>query len=268
MNAHRGPDTSRNSPVREILEHTATTLLDVGISKQQLLGELQDILRHKPDSSHLFDPARSHDIIGYTQVIAHWYTDPDFRDRRAVRRPAALPLNGRQRSVAALIRRVFPRQRVAAIAATLIALGAIRRHGRRYVPNAHFVSFSTDPAVAHVHAFMTLLGHMRTIAHNLACDDETRRLFERAATNARVPVRALPTIHRHISRVMGDAILRLDAYFSRWEARSVAEPTTLIGAAAFAFDDATIPGHATLSRGRRRTRAKRGSRHRRAERTP
>ncbi len=268
MNARRTPRGSRSSPGREILEHTAEILLGVGVSKQTLLDELRDILRHKQEPSRPFDPAGLHDAAGYAHVLAHWYADPDYRDRRSPRQPAALPLNGAQRSVAALVRRVFPKQRVQTTVEVLIELGAIQRKGRRYVPNSPFVSFSNDTAVAHVYAYMALLGHMRTIAHNLGCNDDTQLLFERTATNARVPVSALPTIHRHLRRVLADTLFRLDAYFSRWETRSGSEPTTLVGAAAFAFDDSTIPGRAKPLRDRRRTRAKRASRHRRAERIP
>jgi hypothetical protein len=269
MNAHRLPGADRTSPAREILEHTATILLDIGLSRQSLLDELRDILRQKGDPTRPFDPTGTQNVAGYTHVLAHWYADPDYRDRRSPRRPAALPLNGPRRSVATLIRRVFPKNQVQKTATALIALGAIRRQGRRYVPRAPHVSFSSDPGVAHLHAYMALLGQMRTIAHNLACEDETQLLFERAATNSRVPVSALPTIHRHIRRVLADTLGRLDAYFSRWETDAGSGPTTLVGAAAFAFDDSTIPGRAAHPRANRRTQARRrGLHHRRAERTP
>jgi hypothetical protein len=268
MKRQRVDRTASTSPAREILEHTATILLDIGMSKQSLLDELGSVLQSRADASHPFDPAGLREVSGYAHVLAHWYADPDYRDPRSTRTPAPLPLNGQRRSVAALIRRVFPKERVHATANALIALGAIKRRGRRYIPNAQFVLYSKDPAVAHTHAYMALLGHMRTIAYNLACKDETRLLFERAATNARVPVSALPTIHRHVRRVFADALLRIDAYFSRWETQSGRQPTTLIGAAAFAFDDSNIAARATRSRELQRTRAKRGARHRRAERTP
>jgi hypothetical protein len=268
MNVQRAPGADRTSPAREILEHTATILLDIGLSKQSLLQELREILRGLPEPNRAFDPASLRNVNGYTHVLTHWYSDPDYRDRRSPRRPAALPLNGSGRSVATLVRRIFPKTQVQTAVKALIALGAIRRQGRRYVPRAPHVSFSSDPAIAHVHAYMALRGQMRTIARNLACEDETGALFERAATNASVPVSALPTIHRHTSRVLADTLARLDAYYSRWETDSGSEPTTLIGAAAFAFDDSIIPGRARNSRDLRRTRAIRGTRHRRAERTP
>ena len=268
MNVHRAPGADRTSPAREILEHTATILLDIGLSKQSLLHELRDVLRQKPEPTRSFDPAGMRNVAGYTHVLAHWYSDPDYRDRRSPRLPAALPLNGSRRSVASLIRRVFPRSQVQTTANALIALGAVRRQGRRYVPHAPHVSFSSDPGLAHVHAYMALLGQMRTIARNLASEDDAELLFERAATNASVPVSALPTIHRHIRRVLADTLGRLDAYFSRWESHSGSEPTTLIGAAAFAFDESTTPGREIHARPLRRTRAIRGARHRRAERTP
>lgn len=268
MNARRVPRAARISPAREILEHTATILLDIGLSKQSLLEEMRDILRHKNDRPHPFDPEGLRTVAGYTHVLAHWYADPDYRDRRSPRQPAALPLNGGHRNLAALIRRVFPRQRVNETANALVALGAVRRRGRRYVPTAPYVSFSSDPETAHMHAYMALLGQMRTIAHNLACTDETERLFERAATNASVPVSALPTIHRHFSRVLANTLVQLDAYLSRWETHSGSEPTTLVGAAAFAFDDSRTLRRAAHSRGSRRTRARPRLHHRRPERTP
>jgi hypothetical protein len=268
MNVQRAPRADRTSPAREILEHTATILLDIGLSKQSLLEGLSEILREMPEPTRAFDPAGLRNVAGYTHVLTHWHTDPNYRDRRSPRRPTALPLNGPGRSVATLVRRVFPKTQVQTTLDALIALGAIRRQGQRYLPRAPHVSFSSDPKIAHLHAYMALLGQMRTIARNLACENEAQALFERAATNASVPISALPTIHQHISRVLADTLARLDAYFSRWETDSGSEPTTLIGAAAFAFDNSTIPGRATYSRSLRRTRAIRGSHHRRAERTP
>lgn len=268
MNAHRVPGANRSSPAREILEHAATILLDIGVSKESMLDEMRNILRELPEPVRTFDPTGLRNVAGYTHVLAHWYSDPDYRDPRAPNQPAALPLSGSGRSVATLIRRVFPSSKVPAITKALIELGAIRRQGRRYLPRDQYVSFASDPAVAHVHAYMALLGHMRTIARNLDTQDETHLLFERAATNARVPVNALPAIHGYIRRVMADALIRLDAYFSRWESRSGSEPTTLVGAAAFAFDESPTPARAIHPRIFRRRRPIRGSRHRRAERTP
>ena len=261
MNAQRTDAAHFQSPAREMLEHTVTILLGIGHSKQALLEELQDILSERKDSERSFDPAQVQTIAGYSHVLAHWYADPDFRDRRFPDRPAALPLNGSKRSLAALIRRVFPKRRVPAIVDALLALGAIRRHGRLYVPCARHVSFASDPSMAHLHAYMSLLGQMRTVAHNLACTRGDELLFERAATNASVPIGALPTIHRHIRRVLADVLFRIDAYLSRWEVREGSEPTTLVGAGAFVFDNYTTRRSTANPSSRGKSRAIRGSRH-------
>jgi hypothetical protein len=70
-------------------------------------------------------------------VLTVWFTEPAYLD--AAGKPRPLPLEGASRSVAALVRSVDRRLDAREVLAYLLRSGAVRRHGKRYVPRARML---------------------------------------------------------------------------------------------------------------------------------
>ena len=229
------------SYAQEVLNECATILVKTGHSPKELVRTLRQICRALDEPPRPFDPGAIAYVVGLSHVVAHWYSDPAFRDKR--NQPLRLPLQGPDPCLAKLVRRVFPLQDVKIVAASLARAGAVKRHGRLYAPTGRYVSLTRDVSSAHIHALTSLVGMLRTVQHNISCpDDEHARLLERRATSPYVPIRALPQIHRRIKRDMTALLWKLDGYLRSWEVKPGSEPTTHIGVGAYVYEDPSITG--------------------------
>lgn len=231
------------SYAEEVLSESATILVKTGHSPKELMQTFRQICRSLAEPPRPFDPGAIAYVVGLAHVVAHWYSNPAFRD--SIGQPLRLPLQGRGPCLAKLIRRVFPRQDVRAVAGSLARAGAVTRQGRLYCPTGRYVSLTRDVPSVHIHALTSLVGMLRTVQHNISCaDDEHSRLLERAAASPCVPIRALPEIHRRIKRDVTALLWKLDGYLRSWEVKPGSEPTTHVGVGAYAYEDPIITGAA------------------------
>jgi len=229
------------SYAEEVLSESATILVKTGHSPKELVRTFRQICRALDEPPRPFDPGAIAYVVGLSHVVAHWYSDPAFRDRGG--QPSRLPLRSRGPCLATLIHRVFPRQDVKAVAGSLERAGAVKRHGRLYAPTNRYVSLTQDLSSVHIHALTSLVGMLRTVQHNISCaDDPHARLLERRATSPYIPIRALPEVHRRIKRDMTALLWKLDGYLRSWEVKPGSEPTTHIGVGAYAYEDPIITG--------------------------
>jgi len=235
----RGPLPYR-SYAQEVLTESAAILVKTGHSPKELEHTFREICRALGEPSQPFDPGSVPYVVGLSHIVAHWYTDPAFRDGSD--QPLRLPLQARGPCLAKLIRRVLPREQVETVAESLMRTGAVKRHGRLYAPTDRFVELTQDLSTVHVHGLTSLVGMLRTVQHNISCGDENLRLLERAATNPYVPIRALPEIHRRIKREVTALLWKLDGYLRSWEVEPDSEPTTRVGIGAYAYEDPIITG--------------------------
>ena len=248
----------------EVLSGCATILVKTGHSPKSLEQAFRQICRTLEEPIRAFDPSKVPFVAGFPHVVAHWYTDPAFLDRR--NQPLPLPLRARGACLAQLIRRVLPRQNIEAVVEALIRTGALQRRGRFYAPTDRFIAY-TDLSSAHVHQLTSLVGMLSTVQHNLSCADMRSKLLERVSTNLYVPVRALPEIHRRLKREITAVLWKLDGYLRSWEVKPGSEPTTSLGVGGYAYEDPLITRSRAVSKAARLPRKIKESRRLRAPRT-
>jgi hypothetical protein len=191
-------------------------------------------------------------VTGLSHIVAHWYSDPSFRDAAGL--PRRIPLRGRGPCLAHLIQRLFPHQNVAQVTRSLLTANAIRRRGKLYAPTDRYIELRRDLVGVHIHGLMALAGMLRTVQHNIAAGDSVETLLERSAMNPYIPVRALPEIHRRIKREVTALLWKLDGYLRSWEVEPGTERTTHVGVGAYAYEDPIVTG-APRPRQSRRGRA-------------
>jgi hypothetical protein len=242
---------SQGAPVtrsyaEDILEASATILVKTGHSPKELRRIFGDISRTLEEPTRPFDPRSIPYVTGLSHIIAHWYSDPAYRGGDG--QPLKIPLRGRGPCLADLIRRLFPGQDAAVVARSLVRINAIQRRGRLYFPTDRCVAFTRDLSSVHVHGLMSLAGILRTVQHNISSGDPKATLLERSAVNPRVPVRALPEIHRRIKREITAVLWKLDGYLRSWEVEPGTEATTRLGVGAYAFEDPIVTGLTAAAR--------------------
>jgi Family of unknown function (DUF6502) len=230
---------------QEVLRECATILVKTGHSPKELERTFRQVCRTLEEPFRPFDPRRVPFVTGLSHVVAHWYTDPAFLDRR--NQPMPLPLRARGACLAQLIRRVLPRQNIEAVVEALVRTGALQRRGRLYAPTDRFIAY-TDLSSAHVHRLTSLVGMLSTVQHNLSCADERSKLLERVSTNLYVPIRALPEIHRRLKREVTALLWKLDGYLRSWEVKPDSEPTTSLGVGGYAYEDPLITNTRTAAK--------------------
>ena len=124
----------------------------------------------------------------------------------------------------------------------LTRTGAVRRRGKLFFVTGRYVWLTEDGPSVQVHGLTSMTGMLRTVQHNISCDDEHATLLERAAANPSIPVRALPMIHRRLKREVTALLWKIDGYLRRWEVDPGSEPTTRVGIGAYAYEDPIVTG--------------------------
>lgn len=241
---------------REYLAPLARILCACGHSPRRMQREFAAVCATlKEPRAGRIDPLGA-DAADLPHVLAHWHTDPDLLTERG--RPRALPLQGR-RSLAALIRRVYPHAPIETIRRALERNGAIVREGGRFRPSARAVAFA--PADGAAHGLAAVRGLLRTLEHNLAEPRRPKRLFERFALNPNVPVRLQPGFEAYLRPQAGKFLFALDGKLSRLEGRrQPGERLARIGVGVYCFEEPArrAPGRRGQRRaGRRKPRRSR-----------
>ena len=262
-----GPRTpAAEDYAQDILKQALTILVQTGHSPAELTRIVRELCRTLAEPERPFDPGVIPYVAGLPHIVAHWYSDPNFRGPDG--QPRRIPLHGRGPTLTHLIRRLFPHQDVRRVTESLLRANAIQRRGRLYLPTDRYVAFTQDLSSVHVHGLMSLAGMLRTVRHNIASGDPAETLLERSTKNPCIPVRALPEIHRRIKREVTALLWKLDGYLRSWEVEPGSEATTHVGVGAYAYEDPIVTGrrgprtragtHGPL----RRRPSGRGSRHR------
>jgi Family of unknown function (DUF6502) len=225
---------------QDVLRQTLAILVQTGHSPRELTRMFRDLSRTLAEPDRPFDPQAMPYVTGLSHIVAHWYSDPAFRDAAGL--PRRIPLRGRGPCLANLIRRLFPHQDVTQVTQSLLRANAIRRRGRLYAPTDRYIELRRDLVGVHVHGLMALAGMLRTVQHNIAAGDSVETLLERSAMNPYIPVRALPEIHRRIKREVTALLWKLDGYLRSWEVEPGTETTTHVGVGAYAYEDPIVTG--------------------------
>src|SRR5438046_3066404 len=131
----------------------------------------------------------------------------------------------------------------------LIETGAVQKlPAGRYIPTDRYVSLRTHDSSVQVHGLTPVVAMLTAVSHNIATDDEVNRFAELAASNAHIPIRALPIIHRRIKRLLTRVYWKVDEYLRGWEVRPGSEPTTRLRVGGYASEDPIVTGQRKLSR--------------------
>jgi hypothetical protein len=240
---------------QDVLKQVLSILVQTGHSPKDLARIVRNLCRALAEPARAFDPRLIPYVAGLTHIVAHWYSDPAFRGPDG--QPLKIPLRGRGPSLANLIRRLFPHQDITRVKQSLLDANAVQRRGRLYFPTDRYVSFTQDRQSVHVHGLMSVAGMLRTVQHNIASGDPAKTLLEGSATNAYIPVRALPEIHRRIKREVTALLWKIDGYLRSWEVEPGSEPTTHVGVGGYVYEDPIVSGTRATQGGRgprRRTR--------------
>lgn len=217
---------------QECLARLARILVRTGHSPRTLWREFRDICRGFKEPARRFEPEQLGHITDVPHVIALWHTDPDYLDARGL--PIPLPLKSKGRSLYALIERVLPGEKPAAVIKSLEHMRGIRRRGDLYLPTGRYCIYPED--TMRLHSLSTLLGMLRTVDHN-ASHRGSSRLFERVARNPSFPVRALPAFNRQLDTQASELLRKFDGEMQLYERSATGGPRTRLGLGFFAFED-------------------------------
>jgi hypothetical protein len=232
---------------REFLEPLARILVLTGHTPGALAQEFSIVCKKLKEPTRRWDAAQATFFPELPHVITHWHSDPQFLDSRGS--PIPLPLRGRRLSLATLIERVLPGTDPAYVARYLTRLKGVRRRGGLYVPTGR--QMALPRASASTHVLYALLGMLRTVERNVS-RTSAAPIFERAATNPKFPVSALPAFHRKLKARASDFLCNVDADMHRREVSSSVGRRMRLGVGVFAFE---VPAHlTTMPKSRRRSR--------------
>jgi len=229
--------TGVRRPTREILSRLARVLAMGGEDPEVLAREFAHIcgrVRVRPVSK---DDATSR--MDHGQVIARWYSEPEYVDRAGI--PRALPYSGSRHSLSTLIARVLPEADPLTVLRHLKELGALRAHGRLYRPTDDFVSFGHRRELLIPWLLNVLGGLLRTVEHNATCRPKDR-IPDRIALNPRFPVEALPKFYARLRKRGTDFLRDADLDMQRRERGGVRTPRIRLGVTVFAFEDPLVSG--------------------------
>jgi hypothetical protein len=236
-----------------LLRESINILVKTGHSPKILARQFQQICSEIGEPSHPFDPTTVAYVAGLPHVVAHWYGDPVYVDVHG--QPIPLRLHGPGPSLAALIRRVFPRSRPARVARSLVLTGAVRRRANRYVPTDRYVSLSEHPLSVQIHGLDSAVGLLRTVSHNSSAKNPQDRLLECASTNLHIPVRALTGIHKQLKRMLIPQIWKVDGLHRAREVKPGSEPTVRLKVGFYVAEDPIVTGVSTRARASTSSRA-------------
>ena len=161
-------------------------------------------------------------------VLTLWFSEAAYQDPFGKPRP--LPFDGPSRSVATLVRSVDRRFDPREVLTYLMRCGAVRREGRRYVPQGRYLDIRGAGGPDYFHTLRLLTNLLATLEHNLQVKPPARGWFVYVAENRQFPVRARAALDKYVARLGKDMVYRVDAYMHRREVtRRLGEPTLRVG---------------------------------------
>jgi hypothetical protein len=168
------------------------------------------------------------EIDDAAHVLTVWFSEAAYLDPSG--RPRALPLEGASKSVAALVRSVDQRFNAREVLAYLVRSGAVRRHGKRYVPRARMLLLRGARGPDYFRTLRVLTHMLGTLEHNVLPKRAARGWFEYFAENPRFPARAREGLDKYVAALGKEVLSRLDTYMRRREVnRKPSEPTLRVG---------------------------------------
>ena len=173
-----------------------------------------------------------------TRVLSAWYQDADFCGPDG--RPLSLPLEGKRRSFAALVRRYSGDMPPRAMLEELEHVRAVRRtrDGRVRILTRSYLPGDDDPQGVRI--LGTAVGDLlATIDHNLDRNRKGPRRLQRSVSKLRLDPRSVP-IFRRIAEERGQSLLEA---LDDWLAVHGAEEGegVRVGVGIYLFQDEPVP---------------------------
>lgn len=158
-------------------------------------------------------PQASSRINRATRVLSGWYRDPDFNG--ADGQPLALPMEGKNISFAALVRRYSGDMPPKTMLEELQRVHAVEltEDGRIHVLSRAYLPDYGDPSGVHEMG-AALHDLAATIDHNLDPEREGLRYFQRTVANERVTPKSLPVFRRIVGEQAQQLLEVLDDWLS------------------------------------------------------
>jgi hypothetical protein len=231
----------------ECLELVFGILASSGLPISRLRQVTDQILDSLKPARRTWNPAHIAFFEELTHVLTHWYLLKGYSDSRGA--PRALPLHGRDPSLASLIARVFPRANPEQVLGVLVHLDAVYRVGRLWKPRARNVLFRV-PAVGRLHVLSELRHFLRSAAHNLR--HPKGKLLQQSASNPGVPEREFAELVARVRERGHEFCFEVDAEMNRLEqSADHSEPRRRAGLGIYMYADPPSGPPATSRRSAR-----------------
>jgi Family of unknown function (DUF6502) len=223
----------------EAVARFVRVLARAGCAPQDIGREVQKACRTVPLSWRRHARAELPAIDAAAHALTIWHSDPEYSDARG--KPRALSLQDRGLSLETLLRRVDPQLRLSRVLPHLLRTRALRRVGKRFLPNDRALSFRGFGDPYHSRGVRGLLAMLRTLEHNSNPDRKVPGWFEMFALNSRFPVSARPAFDDRLRRQARQFLFRLDADMERQErTRRKGERTVPLGVGVYLFEEAPL----------------------------
>jgi hypothetical protein len=226
---------------KEILARVAQLLLRLGAARNALHSTIDNQIGGKRDRQLQLSGLAQKVFFDYPAILNEWHTNPEFTDPSGS--PAKLPLRGRTRSFAALVRHVRPTLDPSEALAIMMRLKAISRVGTRSViAKCRVLSTASSRTLTAARMLSVVDAVLTTVERNLGIssrDHKTQKFYERAATNHQVDVRYLHKFQEFLLEQGDDFLQTVDDWLSAHSVRqsntSVATKTCRVGTGVYMF---------------------------------
>lgn len=161
---------------QKVVSHFVRTLARCGSSPQEILNAVRIACAEVPVSWAVHARRAAREIADASHVLTVWFSDIDYLDGDG--KPLPLPLAGRTRSIAALIRSINPHLEAREVLVYLVRHGAVDRRGSRYVPLARSLLLRGVQGPGYFRALRVLGNTLATLEHNVFCEDAAPSWFE------------------------------------------------------------------------------------------
>jgi hypothetical protein len=239
--------------VGEILEHLARVLVGSGCPPDTLAKRFASILAQAPKPAAPMKPDALRYFMRAPHVLTHWHQDPAFLTLQGM--PRALPLRGKDPSIATLASRVDGSLDARRVLDYLKRYRAVRRTRAGWLPRGRSVTYRGRAEAGALHAVRVLLGMLRCVSHNANVRAGERTWFEFIAENGQLPVRARRALDRRIWDSGMRFLQTMDTEMTRRESHgSSREPTMYAGVGVYAFEMPKMPEEVAPPRTGRKSR--------------
>ena len=248
--AARTPRSAGGAETRESLRKLATVVQ--AATGMALAGgsDPADISQLFLDLSAWASQQHGEDVTSQSLAIIHaaagltqcWSADSEFLDARG--QPNVLPLKGRRRSFAVLVRRAGGFSNASKALAVLMRHKAAASDGATVTLLSRTVIAHWATPEARARAWMASVAHLNTLNLNLSDRPQSEKRPERTVVSLRFPVKAMPVLRKAVE-AQGEAFLVfLDQLMKELEERAIerGEATVGVGVGFWQFDVPTLAG--------------------------